>query len=87
MENVRYVLHNDDLLDMTAMYGITSDEIRNIGGIDGDLTVAAACALVERDRGAVVEYWRIYWGEFERGTINYDIDGLFRWQFDITYED
>lgn len=86
MENVRYVLHNDDLLDMTAMYGITSDEIRNIGGIDGDLTVAAACALADRNRGAVVEYWRIYWSEFERGTINYDIDGLFRWDFDITYE-
>lgn len=82
MKNVRYVLHNDDLLDMTAMYGITSDEIRNIGGIDGDLAAAANRALVERDRGAVVEYWRIYWREFERGTINYDIDGLFRWDFD-----
>lgn len=87
MDNVRYVLHNDDLLDMTAMYGITSDEIRNIGGIDGDLAAAATRALVERDRGAIVEYWRVYWSEFERGTINYDIDGLFRWDFDLTYED
>lgn len=82
MDNVRYVFHDDELLEMTAMYGITSDEIRDIGGIGGDLTAAANRVLVERDRGAVVEYWRIYWREFECGAINYDIDGLFRWDFD-----
>lgn len=87
MDNVRYVLHDDELLSLTEHYGITSDEIRDMRGVDGDLAEAANRALVERDRGAVVEYWRIYWSEFERGTINYDIDGLFRWDFDIKYED
>ena len=87
MDNVRYVLHDDELLRLTEKYGITSDEIRDIGGIDGNLTGSAACALIDRSRGAVVEYWRVYWSEFESGAINYDIDGLFRWDFDITYED
>lgn len=86
MENVRYVLHNDELLEMTAMCGITSDEIRDMGGVDGDLAEAANRALADRGRGALVEYWRIYWHDFERGAINYDIDGLFRWDFDISYE-
>lgn len=87
MDDVRYVLHDHELLRLTEHYGITSDEIYDIGGIDGDLSVSAACALADRGRGAVVEYWRVYWSEFECGTYNYDIDGLFRWQFDITYED
>ena len=87
MKNVRYVLHDDELLRLTEKYGITSDEIIDIGGLDGDLTVSAACALADRSRGAIVEYWRVYWHDFERGTYNYDVDGLFRWQFDITYED
>ena len=82
MENVRFVLHNDELLEMTAIYGITSDEIRDIGGVNGDLTAAANRVLADRSRGALVEYWRIYWDDFERGVINYDIDGLFRWDFD-----
>lgn len=87
MDNVRYMLHDDELLNLTEHYGITSDEIRDIGGVDGDLAEAANRALADRGRGAVVEYWRIFWREFERGAINYDIDGLFRWQFDITYEE
>lgn len=87
MENVRYVLHDDELLKLTEHYGITSDEIYDIGGIDGHLAKAAKRALADRGRGAVVEYWRIYWHDFERGTINYDIDGLFRWDFDLTNED
>lgn len=87
MDNVRYVLHDDELLSLTEHYGITSDEIRDIGGIGGDLIAAANRVLADRSRGALVEYWRIYWHDFERGAINYDIDGLFRWDFDISYEE
>lgn len=87
MENVRYVLHDDELLKLTEHYGITSDEIYDIGGIDGKLAKAANRALADRGRGAILDYWRVFLAKYSAGDIDYDVNGLFRPEFDITYED
>lgn len=79
--------HETHLMTLTSRHGITHTEIYDIGGIPGDLAAAANRALTDRSRGAVVDYWRTFLHEFESGTYDIDINGLFRWEFNLTYED
>lgn len=78
---MRYHLHEPEVIRLTGEYGVTMAEINELGGLDGELALGGV------DRAAVVAYWRVFQRQFYGGSVDYDINGLFRPEFQLTYED
>lgn len=78
---LRYFVHDADILRLTAQHDVNHDEIYTLGGIAGDFDDIQRRALVDRDRGATVEYWRVFLHDFLNGAVGVDADGLFRTEF------
>lgn len=80
---MRIFVHETEILLLTEQYNVDHDEIAHLGGVIGNLTDTQRRALVERSRGAIIEYWRIFYRDFLSGAVDIDADGLFQWEFDL----
>lgn len=81
---LRYFVHDADILRLTAKHNVNHDEIYNLGGLAGDLADIQRRALIDRDRGTMVEYWRVFLHDMA-AVQTYDVDGIFRPEFDLQY--
>lgn len=80
---MRIFVHDAEILRLTAQHNVNHDEIYNLGEVSGDLADTQRRALVERSRGAIIEYWRTFYRDFLSGAVDIDADGLFQWEFDL----
>lgn len=80
---MRIFVHDAEILRLTMSYNVNHDEIAHLGGVIGDLADTQRRALVERSRGAIIEYWRTFYRDFLSGAVDIDADGLFQWEFDL----
>lgn len=79
---MRFFVHEAEILRLTKQHNVDYDEIYSLGGVAGDLADARDRALVDRSRGAVVEYWRVFLHDMA-AVPTYDVDGIFRPEFDL----
>lgn len=79
---LRYFVHDAEILRLTAQHNVNYDEIYALVGLAGDLAGAQHRALVERSRGAIVEYWCVFLHDMAAVQM-YDVDGIFRPEFDL----
>ncbi|WP_047794715.1 hypothetical protein [Exiguobacterium sp. JLM-2] len=80
---MRIFLHDAEILRLTKQHDVNHDEIYSLGGVAGDLANIQRRALIDRDRGTIVEYWRTFYRDFLSGAVDIDADGLFQWEFDL----
>lgn len=81
-----YFTHDPEILRLTDQHGIKATEIV-VSKTEDTLDQSHEVAVNEQSRDAVVRYWSVFMRDYTSGAIDYDVDGLFRWQFDITYEE
>lgn len=79
---IRYFVHDDEILQLTKQHNVNHDEIYSLGGVAGDLADIQRRALIDRDRGTMVEYWRVFLHDMAAVQM-YDVDGIFRPEFDL----
>lgn len=80
---MRFFVHDAEILRLTAQHNVDHDEIYTLGGVAGDLAETRDRALLDRGRGAIVEYWRVFLHDFLSGAIDVDVDGMFHTEFDL----
>ena len=78
---LRYFVHDAEILWLTAQHNVNHDEIYSLGEVAGNLADTQRRALIDRGRGAIVEYWRVFLHDFLNGAVGVDADGLFRTEF------
>lgn len=87
---IKYYVHDPEILRMTSEHEIVAINVPvDATKRDDNLEQLRDRALVERSRGAILDYWRVFLAKYTAGDIDYDVNGLFRPEFDIdiTYED
>lgn len=83
IEMLKYYVHDPEILRLTSEHGIKAIDIPDNGAY-GQLDHSHDVALNEQSRDAVIAYWSVFWRDYTSGAIDYDVNGLFRPEFDLS---
>lgn len=88
MTVIKYYAHDPEILRLTSEHEVVAVNVPvDLTKRDESLDQLRDRALADGSRGAVLDYWQVFLAQYSAGDIDYDVDGLFRPEFDITYED
>lgn len=79
---LKYYVHDPEILRLTDQHGIKATEVA-VSKTEDTLDQSHEVAVNERSRDAVVRYWSVFMRDYTSGAIDYDVDGLFRPEFDL----
>lgn len=80
---LKYYVHDPEILRLTDQHGIKATEIA-VSKTEDTLDKSHDVALNEQSRDAVIAYWSVFWRDYASGVVDYDVNGLFRPEFELT---